>query len=284
MNNINKKTTLKIIIPLIISVIVIVGITVVLTAGKSDKGKSVSDSEVLIESTADIESGKAQVITDAVIHDTTASSEEITVQNTTTNKETILKDETSSVEEITPEPETEPVTEPYLEREAETEGHSSEYEPEITTPYPTESPTTKPVEPVTQPPTTEVPTTKEPETTPKPTEPPTTALKENVYVFNDDGTINFKESKINNYDDEFVNYVYQSNEVKNILGEKLYNSISYLELSISSGTNVIAIKTRINNEYWLVMHFDKNWDIHKGSGGSIASIYNPNNLPIKEDW
>ena len=32
------------------------------------------------------------------------------------------------------------------------------------------------------------------------------------------------------------------------------------------------------------MHFDENWNIHKGSGGSIVTIYNPYDLPIKEDW
>ena len=49
-------------------------------------------------------------------------------------------------------------------------------------------------------------------------EPTTTqAPQENVYVLNDDGTINFKKSKINNIDDgKFIDYVYESRELKNI--------------------------------------------------------------------
>lgn len=275
------KINIKIIIPLIISVVVIVGITVVLTAGKSDKGKAVSDSEVLMESNADIESDKTQVIIDAVIHDTTASSEEITVQNTTTNKETVLKDETSSVEEIIPEPEIEPVTEPSLERETEPESHSSEYELEITTPHPTEAPTTKPSEPATQPPTTEVPTTKEPETTPKPTEPPTTESKENVYVFNDDGTIDFKNSEINlnhGLSDELTKYTYESNEVKNLMGN-LYNKIT--RYGVAKGGYGYGFFACINNEYFITIGFDENWKAYKNG---LCMIYNPDNLPIKEDW
>lgn len=284
------KINIKIIIPLIISVIVIVGITVVLTAGKSDKDKAVLDGEVLMESTSDIESDKTQVIIDAVIHDTTAGSEEITVQNTTTNKETILKDETSSVEEITPEPETEPATEPSLERETETESHSSEYEQEITTPQPTEVSTAKPTETVTQPPTTEVHTTKEPETTPKPTEPPTTALKENVYVFNDDGTINFKESKINNYDlnSDFIKALKKAQGLKEFVGIERYNKISKYA-ACQSGFEKPKLILNINDEYLMVVGFDENWNPIQIKKGSTPISYDyelddGKNLPIIYNW
>ena len=208
-----KKVNLKILIPLIIGVVAIVGITVFLVSGKYGEDNTTSGNKILMESTMDTELDKI----------------ESTEKNTTDN----------GVQDTTPEEET----------------------------------TSKEV----------VPTTKEPETTPKPTEPPTIASKENVYVFNDDGTIDFKNSEINNYDEEFVNYVYQSNEVKNILGEKLYNSISYLGLSISSTRNKPAVCACINNEYWLVMHFDEDWNIHKGIGG-LTGIYDPYDLPIKEDW
>lgn len=148
-------------------------------------------------------------------------------------------------------------------------------------PYPTEAPTTKPVEPVTKPPTTEVPTTKEPETTPKPTEPPTTALKENVYVFNDDGTINFKESKINlnrGLPDELIKYTYESNEVKNLMGN-LYNKIT--RYGASKGNYGYGFYACINNEYFITIGFNENWKAYKNG---LCTIYNPNNLPVKEDW
>ncbi len=278
-----KKVNLKILIPLIIGVVAIVGITVFLVSGKYGEDNTTSGNKILMDSTMDTELDKFESTekntTDNGVQDTTPEEE-------TTSKEVVP---TTKEPETTPKPTEPPTTEKYTEKPVETipqPTKKAEVETTIpaTTPYPTEAPTTKPVEAVTQPPTTEVPTTKEPETTPKPTEPPTTASKENVYVFNDDGTINFKESEINNYDEEFVNYVYQSNEVKNILGKKLYNSISYLELGKSSVTDIIVVETCINNEYWIIMHFDENWNIHKGSGGSIVSIYNPYDLPIKEDW
>ena len=57
------------------------------------------------------------------------------------------------------------------------------------------------------------------------TEPTTTYTpKENIYVLNDDGTINFKKSKIYNIDDgKFIDYVYESYELKNYLGDDYYN-------------------------------------------------------------
>ena len=57
------------------------------------------------------------------------------------------------------------------------------------------------------------------------TEPTTTSTpKENIYVLNDDGTLNFKKSKIYNIDDgKFIDYVYESHELKNYLGDDYYN-------------------------------------------------------------
>lgn len=177
--------------------------------------------------------------------DTSEITEETTtegVENETTKED--MEEETSATEEITTEPETEPVTEPSLESETETEIHSSEYEQEITTPQPTEASTAKPTETPTQPPT-QPPTTEkvyyDPYTweviskeeyesiwdainNPKPTEPPTT--EENVYVFNDDGTIDFKESNINFIDNQLTSILLKKTKgLKEFIGNNRYNKV-----------------------------------------------------------
>ena len=76
-------------------------------------------------------------------------------------------------------------------------------------------------------------------------EPTTTqAPQENVYVLNDDGTLNFKKSKINNIDDgKFIDYVYESSELKNYLGDSYYNiknfSVSHLSSADFWGVSII---------------------------------------------
>lgn len=67
-------------------------------------------------------------------------------------------------------------------------------------------------------------------------EPATTSTpKENIYVLNDDGTINFKKSKLNNIDDgKFIDYVYESHELKNYLGDSYYNIKNFGMSSLSS--------------------------------------------------
>lgn len=124
-----KKINFKILIPLIIGVVAIVGITVFLISSKSGKGKTTSENEVLMESTGDTEPDK----TDSSTEQNASGNDE---QNTTTNKETTENGETSgeevTTEDITTEYETEttePITEPSLEGETETT-FVSEYEPE----------------------------------------------------------------------------------------------------------------------------------------------------------
>ena len=65
-------------------------------------------------------------------------------------------------------------------------------------------------------------------------EPATTSTpKENIYVLNDDGTLNFKKSKIYNLDDRINNFILESNELKNLLKKDYYNII-YIESHLNS--------------------------------------------------
>ena len=65
-------------------------------------------------------------------------------------------------------------------------------------------------------------------------EPTTTSTpKENIYVLNDDGTLNFKKSKIYNLDDKINNFILESNELKNLLKKDYYN-ITYIESHLNS--------------------------------------------------
>ena len=65
-------------------------------------------------------------------------------------------------------------------------------------------------------------------------EPTTTSTpKENIYVLNDDGTLNFKKSKIYNLDDKINNFILESNELKNLLKKDYYNII-YIESHLNS--------------------------------------------------
>ncbi len=279
--------------------IMLVGLMLASTVVGCRKNSKPADNESVSTTMEDIKDTSA--VDETEEDDTSEITEETTtegVENETTKED--MEEETSATEEITTEPETEPVTEPSLESETETENHSSEYEQEITTPYPTEAPTTKPLEPTTQPPTTEkvyydpytweVISKEEYESiwdainNPKPTDPPTTAPKENVYVFNDDGTIDFKKSNITSLDDENLIYFYESNEVKKFLGD-LYYEITMIQGSYGMGckkTGPTLIIT-INNEYHIQIYFDLDWNLHKGKGDGIISYYHYN-LPIKEDW
>lgn len=65
-------------------------------------------------------------------------------------------------------------------------------------------------------------------------EPTTTqASQENVYVLNDDGTLNFKKSKIVKLDEKINNFILESNELKNLLKKDYYNII-YIESHLNS--------------------------------------------------
>lgn len=242
-------------------------------------------------------------------NDTSEITEETTtegVENETTKED--MEEETSATEEITTEceseSETEPVTEPSLESETETESHSSEYEQEITTTQPTEAPTAKPMEPATEPPT-EPPTTEkvyyDPYTweiiskeeyesiwdainNPKPTEPPT--KKENVYVFNDDGTINFKEStfylNVTDIDEELMRYVYESHEVKDLIPPEYYRRITCYGLSKGTVTpGPFSFWAYIGDEFTLIIGFDDNFIPYKN--GRVGGI-DAEHPPIKTDW
>lgn len=280
--------------------IMLAGLMLASTVVGCRKNSKPADNESVSTTMEDIKDTSA--VDETEEDDASEITEETTTEgaeNETTKED--MEEETSATEEITTEPETEPVTEPSLESETETEIHSSEYEQEITTSQSTEAPTTKPTEsptePPTQPPTTEkvyydpytweVISKEEYESiwdainNPKPTEPPTT--EENVYVFNEDGTIDFKKSKIISLDDENLIYFYESNEVKKFLGDLYY------ETTMIQGSYRFCKKTgptltiTINNEYHIQIYFDLDWNLHKGHGDGLIG-YIHYNLPLKTNW
>ena len=69
-------------------------------------------------------------------------------------------------------------------------------------------------------------------------EPATTSTpKENIYVLNDDGTLNFKKSKIVKLDEKIRDYVYESHELKNYLGDDYYLRENTGGINYFSGTD-----------------------------------------------
>lgn len=192
-----------------------------------------------------------------IVEETTVSLD----RTTGMEKETTSKETATSTEQVT------------TERELETTTDKEKTTTELTVTTTNPPTTAKPTEPVTQPVkevVTNPPTTttavnnnnnqyRDPYTgdiiskeeydsimnemnNPEPTT--TQTPQENVYVLNDDGTINFKKSKIYNIDDgKFIDYVYESCELKNYLGDSYYNiknfSVSHLSSADFWGVSLI---------------------------------------------
>lgn len=114
---------------------------------------------------------------------------------------------------------------------------------------------------------------------PKPTEPVTQT--ENVYVFYDDGTINLKESNLYCVNEELVILIKDCHEIKNLIGTELYSKITRCSLSWMTGSSRPTLFACISSEYWIFMTFDENWNAVKGGCGTL---YNPDHLPIKDEW
>ena len=233
----------------------------------------------------------------------TKIAEETTVSlNRTTGmeKETTSKETATSTEQVTTERELETTTD---KEKITTEKETTELIITTTNPPTTVKPTeavTQPVkEVVTNPPTTVVNNNnqyRDPYTgdiiskeeydsimnemnNPEPTT--TQAPQENVYVLNDDGTINFKKSKIyRGFDEEFMKLLYESKEVKNLAGE-LY----YLVTRYCGSWGSLELRPTfflcISDEYWIPMTFDEDWNIKKGG---VGIIYDTSDLPLKEQW
>lgn len=116
-------------------------------------------------------------------------------------------------------------------------------------------------------------------------EPATTSTpKENIYVLNDDGTLNFKKSKINrpnsNEETEFLSLCKNSNPIKEIIGENLYPYITIFSYSWSSSSSYPTFYACINNEYWLVIGCYDNWNFKQGGDIVLCT----NGLPVKNAW
>lgn len=236
----------------------------------------------------------------------TKIAEETTVsldRTTGIEKETTSKETATSTEQVTTERELETTTD---KEKTTTEKETETTELIITTTNP--STTVKPTEPVTQPVkevVTNPPTTvvnnnqyRDPYTgdiiskeeyesiwdeinNPKPTE---ETRAKNVYVLNDDGTINFKKSKINrpnsNEETEFLSLCKNSNPIKEIIGENLYPYITIFSYSWSSSSSYPTFYACINNEYWLVIGCYDNWNFKQGGDIVLCT----NGLPVKNAW
>lgn len=204
--------------------------------------------------------------------------EETTVsldRTTGIEKETTSKETATSTEQATTERELETTTD---KEKTTTEKETETTELIITT---TNPPTTvKPTEPVTQPvkevvtnpPTTAAVTNnnnsssnnqyRDPYTgdiiskeeydsimnemnNPEPTT--TSTPKENIYILNDDGTLNFKKSKIYNLDEKIRDYVYESHELKNYLGDDYYLRDNTGGINYFSGTDWFFISINLKD-------------------------------------
>lgn len=177
-----------------------------------------------------------------IVEETTVSLD----RTTGMEKETTSKETATSTEQVTTERELETTTD---KEKTTTELIITTTNPP-TTAKPTE-PVTQPVkEVVTNPPTTVVNNNqyRDPYTGDiiskeeydsimnemNNSEPTTTqAPQENVYVLNDDGTLNFKKSKIVKLDEKINNFILESNELKNLLKKDYYNII-YIESHLNS--------------------------------------------------
>ena len=93
-------------------------------------------------------------------------------------------------------------------------------------------------------------------------EPTTTqAPQENVYVLNDDGTINFKKSKIygGSMDEILLNYILNSHEFQNHFAGKNIIHISGQNGMITH--YIIYCHIKLENGELITFHFDENWNI-----------------------
>lgn len=221
-----------------------------------------------------------------------------------TTKETI---KSNSIETKSKETIKEESTTTNKETETETNKPQNIETSEAKTNIPTHPATVAPTQPQTEvktKPTTQVQTSSQPVTQPQYYDPytgqpiskeeynriwneinnskPTEETRaKNVYVLNDDGTINFKKSKINRgFDEEFAKLLYESKEVKNLAGELYYSVTRYC-----GSWGSLALRPTfflcISDEYWIPMTFDEDWNIKKGGSGII---YDPDHLPLKEQW
>ena len=245
------------------------------------------------------------------IEDTGIKIAEESTNNTTSEKEIVTKSKTDEGKETELETTTEKEKITTKEEKETTELTVTTTNPP-TTATPTEAVTQPVKEVVTNPPTTTAVVTnnnnnqyRDPYTgdiiskeeydsimnemnNPEPTT--TQAPQENVYVLNDDGTLNFKKSKIYNLpsteqeQSQFVKLLYKSKEVKNLSGELYFLATKYT-VSWSRYSTRPTFFLCISDEYWLVMTFDEDWNIKKGSSGDgIVALYDPDHLPLKEQW
>ena len=194
-----------------------------------------------------------------IVEETTVSLD----RTTGMEKETTSKETATSTEQVT------------TERELETTTDKEKTTTELIIATSNPPTTAKPTEPVTQPETTNPPPPqtsasnsskdiqyRDPYTweiiskeeydsimneinNPEPTT--TSTQKENIYVLNDDGTLNFKKSKIVKLDEKIRDYVYESHELKNYLGDDYYLRDNTGGINYLSGTDWFFISINLKD-------------------------------------
>ena len=248
-----NKTQIIIFISIIIFIILLIfGIIFCINKfNKNDiKDTGIKMAEEITDITTDVESSSTEI-----------KSKEITKEESTTiNKET--ETETNKLQNIeTSEAKTNVPTHPATVA-------PTQPQTEVKTKSMTQAQTSS--QPVTQPqyydPYTGQPISKEEYDSimnemnnPEPTT--TQAPQENVYVLNDDGTINFKKSKIygDSMDEILLNYILNSHEFQNHFAGKNIIHISGQNGMITH--YIIYCHIKLENGELITFHFDENWNI-----------------------
>ena len=213
-----------------------------------------------------------------IVEETTVSLD----RTTGMEKETISKETATSTEQVTTERKLETTTD---KEKTTTEKETTELTVTTTNPTTTAKPTeavTQPVKEVVTNPTTTAVTNnnnnqyRDPYTgdiiskeeydsimnemnNPEPTT--TQVTQENVYVLNDDGTINFKKSKIygDSMNEILLNYILNSHEFQNHFAGKNIIHISGQNGMITH--YIIYCHIKLENGELITFHFNENWNI-----------------------
>ena len=250
-----NKTQMIIFISIIIFIILLIfGIVFCINKfNKNDiKDTGIKMAEEITDITTDIESSSAEI----------KSKETTKEESTTTNKET--ETETNKSQNIeTSEAKTNAPTHPATV--APTQPQTEVKTKPATQPQTSSQPVTQPQyydtytgQPISK---EEYDSIMNEMNNPEPTT--TQAPQENVYVLNDDGTINFKKSKIygDSMDEILLNYILNSHEFQNHFAGKNIIHISGQNGMITH--YIIYCHIKLENGELITFHFDENWNIIK---------------------
>lgn len=241
-----KKNQIYIILGTIVTLLMIFCIILFINESNNDDNN--------INNTTNYKSNCANANNETIINTTTSKKDEITTKETeTTVKEIETTTEITTQESTTPIP-TQPQTEASKPIETQTENiiksTESTTQIEYRDPYTGQVINKEEYESIMD----EINNPRQENTT-------TYAPKENVYVLNDDGTINFKKSRIygDSMDEILLNYIYNSNEFQNYFTGK--NIINISGQNGMTTNYIIYCHVKLENGELITFHFDENWNI-----------------------